>query len=163
MSVEYRNHDLFKCNADVIVNNTNTRGAMGAGLALQFKDRYPNYFKTYYFKAKQRLFLPGTISSYIIPNQEYQNQTRFIISFFSKDDWKEPSKLIWIITGLLELRTWLLKTEGIINIAMTLPGTGLGKLPDIRVADILEDILADVPITVIVCTSNKELLLRSVI
>ena len=38
---------IFETDANVLVNPVNTVGVMGAGLAKQFKDRYPKMFKSY--------------------------------------------------------------------------------------------------------------------
>ena len=39
--------DLFAAKVDALVNAVNTVGVMGKGLALAFKQRYPDYFAAY--------------------------------------------------------------------------------------------------------------------
>jgi O-acetyl-ADP-ribose deacetylase (regulator of RNase III) len=39
--------DIFYSKCDAIVNPVNTVGVMGAGLALQFKKRFPEMFEAY--------------------------------------------------------------------------------------------------------------------
>ena len=41
--IEYIEGDIFESPAQVIVNTVNTVGVMGKGLALSFKQRYPEY------------------------------------------------------------------------------------------------------------------------
>ena len=45
--VEYLVGDVLKSNADVILHQVNCKGKMGAGLALQIKNRYPFVYKQY--------------------------------------------------------------------------------------------------------------------
>lgn len=39
--------DLFNCGANILVNATNCEGIMGGGIALAFKERFPDMFKDY--------------------------------------------------------------------------------------------------------------------
>ena len=39
--------DMFKSDADVLVNATNAIGIMGGGLAIHFRRRYPGYYNSY--------------------------------------------------------------------------------------------------------------------
>ena len=45
--IEYIQGNIFDSPAQVIVNTVNTVGVMGKGLALSFKQRYPDMFKKY--------------------------------------------------------------------------------------------------------------------
>ncbi|MGI8307004.1 hypothetical protein [Saccharopolyspora hattusasensis] len=47
ISVQPAGADLFDSRADILVNPVNTRGVMGAGLTLQFKQRFPAMFGEY--------------------------------------------------------------------------------------------------------------------
>ncbi len=47
MSIEFRTGDIFESGADVLVNPVNCRGISGAGLALEFKRRFPIPQKVY--------------------------------------------------------------------------------------------------------------------
>lgn len=42
-----KNGDIFNSSCDYIINPVNTIGVMGKGLALQFKDKFPNNFLKY--------------------------------------------------------------------------------------------------------------------
>ena len=50
--LEFTSGDLFALDADILVNTVNCKGAMGAGIALAFKTRYPEMFKDYQRKCK---------------------------------------------------------------------------------------------------------------
>lgn len=78
--------------ADYRVNAVNCKGAMGKGIALEFKIRYPKMFDEYVRACWKKEIKPGHI-------WVYDN----IISFATKDDWRDPSRLAWIDSGLLDI------------------------------------------------------------
>ena len=43
--IEYTSGDILQCEADALVNTVNCVGVMGRGIALQFKNVYPENFK----------------------------------------------------------------------------------------------------------------------
>lgn len=45
--LSYTTGDIFRSGAQTLVNPVNCRGVMGAGLALAFKQRYPEMFAAY--------------------------------------------------------------------------------------------------------------------
>lgn len=47
MTIVFKTGDLLSQEADAIVNTVNCVGAMGKGIALQFKKAFPNNFKAY--------------------------------------------------------------------------------------------------------------------
>lgn len=48
MSIQFRTGDLFQSGAQTLVNATNTEGIMGGGIALAFKNRFPQMFEEYF-------------------------------------------------------------------------------------------------------------------
>lgn len=46
------NADIFTCEEDVIVHQTNCQGVMGSGVAKQLKQLYPEVFRAYYHYCK---------------------------------------------------------------------------------------------------------------
>lgn len=45
--INFLKGDLLKSDAQALVNAVNTVGVMGKGIALQFKNRYPENYKVY--------------------------------------------------------------------------------------------------------------------
>ena len=45
--IEYRSGDILKSEAEALVNTVNCVGVMGRGIALQFKNAFPENFKAY--------------------------------------------------------------------------------------------------------------------
>ena len=51
--------NMFDCQADALVNTVNCVGVMGAGVALQFKNRYPDMFQDYVRRCRRGQVRPG--------------------------------------------------------------------------------------------------------
>ena len=45
--IELKKGNLFDCPTEAIVNTINCVGVMGKGIALEFKNRYPENYKVY--------------------------------------------------------------------------------------------------------------------
>jgi O-acetyl-ADP-ribose deacetylase (regulator of RNase III) len=45
--IEYKHGDIFASEMQILVNPVNTVGIMGKGLALTFKNKYPEMFTEY--------------------------------------------------------------------------------------------------------------------
>lgn len=79
-----------------VVNTVNCVGAMGKGIALDFKLRFPEMFKEYQQICFRHLLKPGQI----LP---YTKSKPIILNFAIKDDWKDPSRVEWIEETLQSL------------------------------------------------------------
>lgn len=104
-----------------LVNTVNCVGAMGKGIALEFRRRFPEMFKQYQTDCKDKKLVPGRIYS-------YQSQDRLILNFAIKDDWKYPSKIAWIETCLKQFGAHY-KQKGINSIAFPWMGAENGGIP----------------------------------
>jgi O-acetyl-ADP-ribose deacetylase (regulator of RNase III) len=117
--------DLFGSGAEILVNAVNTRGVMGAGLARQFKQRYPSMFASYRDRCQLGLVQIGAIDVHVL---EDESSSRVIIANFpTKEHWRDPSKLQWIESGLVALRRVIVES-GARSIAVPPLGCGLGGL-----------------------------------
>lgn len=87
--------NLFESNAKTLVNTVNCVGVMGKGIAQQFKNAYPDMFKDYVEKCKAGEVKPGV--PYIYKNDASKIS---IINFPTKDHWRLPALLQYIIQGL---------------------------------------------------------------
>jgi O-acetyl-ADP-ribose deacetylase (regulator of RNase III) len=59
--------NLLESKAEALVNTVNTVGVMGKGIALQFKERFPENFKVYKKAADQKELQIGKL---LIVNEE---------------------------------------------------------------------------------------------
>lgn len=89
MSYIEKRGNIFNSNAMAVVNTVNCVGAMGKGIALDFKLRYPEMFREYQKICFKHLLKPGQI----LP---YTKSSPIILNFAIKDDWKDPSRVEWI-------------------------------------------------------------------
>ena len=113
--------NIFNTKAMAVVNTVNCVGAMGKGIALDFKLRYPEMFKEYQRICFQHLLKPGQI----LP---YKKSSPIILNVAIKDDWKEPSKIEWIEETLKKFVDNY-KKLGITSVAFPWMGAMNGGLP----------------------------------
>ena len=85
--------DLFESPAKVLVNTVNTVGAMGKGIALNYKRVYPEMFKQYQYFCEQNLFDIGQLWL-------YKTSHKWILNFPTKKDWRNKSTVEYIEAGL---------------------------------------------------------------
>jgi O-acetyl-ADP-ribose deacetylase (regulator of RNase III) len=117
--------DLLRAPVEALVNAVNTVGVMGKGLALAFKQRFPDSFHSYAVACKDGEVSVGRM--FVTRNLELVGP-RLIIHFPTKQDWRQPSKIEWIESGLADLRN-VVVANGIRSIAIPRLGCGLGGLP----------------------------------
>lgn len=86
--------DVFQSKMQVLVNTVNCVGAMGRGIAKEFKEKYPAMFEDYKNRCASRELKTGGPYLYKI------DETRWILNFPTKYHWANDSKLEWIEDGL---------------------------------------------------------------
>lgn len=91
--------NLFDSKADIYCNTVNCVQVMGKGIALQFKQRYPQYFLDYLDACRRGYIKPG---KFFCSHTGHENPQQ-IWSCATKDHWRNPSKLEWIESLLKEL------------------------------------------------------------
>lgn len=133
--IRYTKGDIFDSGADCIVNTVNCDGYMGKGIAYQFKKRYPNNNIKYEEVCRARKLRPGQILPYV------ENGTT-IINFPTKDEWRKPSKMEYIQSGLDALIKELPKLS-VKTIALPPLGCGNGGLDWQEVKNLIEKKLAN--------------------
>jgi len=111
---------LFSSSAQTLVNTVNCKGVMGAGIAKEFKRRWPRMFKVYRAACERGDIKIGYPLLCLM-------RERWVLNFPTKDHWKRPSKLEYIERGLTSViahhEEW-----GIESIAFPQLGTTLGGL-----------------------------------
>lgn len=128
--IKFVKGDILKSKCDVLVNPVNCVGVMGAGLALQFKKKYPDMFKEYYRMCKNKLLNPCVIHWYDLRQDKMYCEftpPNYIFNFPTKKHWKEPSRIEYIERGLDNLNElmWSFECE---SVAIPKLGCGLGNL-----------------------------------
>lgn len=130
--LEFSQGDMFKASADIRVNTVNCVGVMGAGVALAFKQRYPEMFKDYQSASKDGQIRPGRMHVWKSLEGDW------IINFPTKRDWRDPSRYEDIEAGLDDLRAYL-EIVGPVTVALPALGCGHGGLDWDRVSAMIRD------------------------
>ncbi len=139
--IELSHGNLLDADVEAIVNTVNCVGVMGKGLALQFKQRFPENFRQYQQACQSGEAKAGQML--IVPTGRLINP-RYIINFPTKRHWKNPSRLEDIQTGLQALIAEV-KRLGVRSIAVPPLGCGNGGLDWTRVAPLIESAFAELP------------------
>ena len=122
--ITYHKGNLLDAPVDALVNTVNTVGVMGKGIALMFKEAFPENFRVYEDACKRKDVRVGRM--FVTESSRFDGP-RWIINFPSKKHWRQPSKLEWIIEGLTDLRR-VIADNGIRSIALPPLGCGNGGL-----------------------------------
>lgn len=133
--------DIFESRCLTIVNTVNCMGVMGKGIALEFKKRYPGMFLDYVNKCNAGQVKTGT--PYVFDNVDGTK----ILVFPTKDHWRSPSRLSYVVDGL----DWFVenyKKFNITSIAFPPLGCGNGGLSWSVVGPIMYQKLRKLPIEV---------------
>ncbi len=118
--IELTTRNIFDSDKDVLVCPVNCYGVMGKGLALQFKQFYPEMYLKYKDICQQGLLIPGKL-------WKGNGLTKDVLCFPTKLGWWKPSTEEYIEAGLEKfVNTY--KSKNIESIAFPLLGAGCGML-----------------------------------
>jgi O-acetyl-ADP-ribose deacetylase (regulator of RNase III)/uncharacterized protein YwgA len=113
--------DILKSNAQTLVNTVNCVGIMGKGIALEFKEQFPDMFNDYVERCNRnevRLGKPYLYKRLTPP---------WILNFPTKGHWRSVSRIEDIVKGLKYLFEHY-KEWGIRSLAVPPLGCGQGQL-----------------------------------
>lgn len=139
--IEFKQGNLLEADVEALVNTVNCVGVMGKGIALQFKQAFPDNFRQYERACRANEVQPGkmfSVSTGSLFNPKY------IINFPTKRHWKGKSRLEDIQAGLKALIAEV-KHLGICSIGIPPLGCGNGGLEWSQVKPIIESAFAELP------------------
>jgi O-acetyl-ADP-ribose deacetylase (regulator of RNase III) len=122
--IEFRTGDILTADVEAFVNTVNCVGIMGRGVALQFKNQFPENFKVYKAACARNEIQPGTM--FVFETRTLTNP-KFIINFPTKRHWRGKSRMEDIESGLKALGE-VIRARRIRSIAIPPLGSGLGGL-----------------------------------
>lgn len=122
--IEYRRGDILDAEAEALVNTVNCVGVMGRGIALQFKNAFPENFKAYAMACKREQVQPGRM---FVFETGRLTPPRYIINFPTKRHWRGKSRIEDIEAGLAALVAEV-RARRIRSLALPPLGSGLGGL-----------------------------------
>lgn len=131
MDIIFTTGDIFESSAKCLVNPVNTKGVSGKGLALAFKNNFPNSYIAYRTTCLEDKFHIGDILV-------FEENDKIIYFFPTKDHWKYPSKLEYIEKGLNTLINVFINSR-YDSLAIPPLGCGLGGLDYLTVRDLIID------------------------
>ena len=138
--ITYQRGNLLEDDAQALVNTVNTVGAMGKGIALQFKQRFPANFVAYAQGCKLGQMQTGRM---FVSEPGELTGPRWLVNFPTKQHWRDPSRLEWVVDGLQDLRGFLMS-----NAVQSIALPGLGGLPWGAVRGHIEAALGDLAVDV---------------
>ena len=128
--------NLLKAKAEALVNTVNTVGVMGKGIALMFKDAFPDNFKAYAAACKRGEVEVGRM--FVHQRQDWVGGPRWIVNFPTKKHWRNPSEVEWVREGLKDLKSFILDKD-VRSIALPPLGSGNGGLDWLAVRSLIEE------------------------
>ena len=122
--IEFTTGDILSSDAEALVNTVNCVGIMGRGIALQFKNNFPENFKAYEAACARDEVKPGKM---FVFETRMLTGPKYIVNFPTKRHWKGKSRIEDIDSGLKALAEEI-RNRGILSIAVQPLGSGLGGL-----------------------------------
>lgn len=127
MNIEYRQGDLFaQPDLKAIAHGVNCQGAMGKGIALQFKARWPDMYQEYATRCQLGALKVGDVFVWETPELTVYNLA-------TQPDWRHSATLD-NIRKCTERMAFIAKRDGITRVGVPRIGAGLGGLAWIAVA-----------------------------
>ena len=139
-----RQGNLFSSRAEALVNTVNTVGVMGKGVALQFRERFPENYELYRKACKDGQVQIGKM---LVTETNRIEGPRWIINFPTKKHWKGRSQYEFIKAGLVDL-VRVIKEKGIRSLAIPPLGAGHGGLNWNRVQQMIAASLEMLPVDI---------------
>ncbi len=127
MNLKILHGDIFDSPCRFLVNPVNCDGIMGKGLALEFKNKYPEIFVPYIKECAKKENPLRVMSDNPFQICDTESE-KFVINFATKMHWRDPSKIEYIRHGLDLLVTKAIPAYGIDSIAFPALGCGCGGL-----------------------------------
>ena len=148
MSVEFVSGDLFKNEyaCDAFSHGCNTIGAMGAGIASGFKQRYPQMYDQYKWLCQSKQFNPGDVFFWFEPFKPS------VLNLASQVGVGSCAKLEYIEKCFERIESRY-NDWGIKKLAMPRIGAGLGGLDWQDVKSLIEKIFTNSRLVVMVYES----------
>jgi len=121
-----RTGNLFNTDAKIIGHGVNVDGLMGAGIAVQFRIRYPKNYQNYKQDCLNKLLVPGSMNGMI-------EDGKAVFNFASQDRPGAHAQYKWLFGSLYDGLTFMSKNQGFVStygdtIAIPEIGCGIGGL-----------------------------------
>jgi len=92
--ITYAKGNLLESPAEALVNAVNTVGVMGKGIALMFKQAFPENYEAYSVACKAGEVAVGHM--FVTERRPDAGGPRWIVNFPTKKHFRKPSRIEWI-------------------------------------------------------------------
>jgi len=129
-NVELATGDLLDAPADALCNPVNLVGAMGRGLALQFRTRWPASYRAYRAVLRSGLLRSGRVHAHALADG------RHVLHCPTKNHWRDPSPIALVRATINAIGPCCAR-HNIRSVAVPPLGCGLGGLEWTQVRELL--------------------------
>ena len=136
--------NIFTSECQTLVNTVNCVGVMGAGVALEFKLRYPAMFDRYVVLCRERRLSIGKLWLYRPSTAEGPH---WVLNFPTKKHWRYPSREQYLHAGLRNFVDTY-RRRRIESVAFPTLGASNGGIPEETSVGIMREYLGGVDIDV---------------
>jgi O-acetyl-ADP-ribose deacetylase (regulator of RNase III) len=141
MPIHYISGDLFanEHHAEALAHGCNCKGSMGAGIAVEFRERYPAMYEEYRrrCKATPRELNPGDVFLWKAEDRPW------VFNLATQENyWRSRATYETVERALREMRSQA-GAEDIHSLAMPRIGTGYGGLSWKKVREVIERVCGD--------------------
>lgn len=139
--------NLFDSQYQTFGVTVNAFGAMGAGIALECRQRFPEVYENYAAACAKRHFEVNQLLLTKLDESRYFGQDKQVLCILTKYHWRQPSRYSIVEESLQAIRKDY-KRLHIESLAIPLLGCGLGGLNPDRVKAMTETYLGELPLKV---------------
>jgi O-acetyl-ADP-ribose deacetylase (regulator of RNase III) len=139
MPVVFTKGDLFATEGlTAYAHGCNCAGAMGAGIAIEFRKRWPRMYEEYALRCADRRFQLGDVFV-------WSEDGATIYNLGTQAHWRKKAQIPALARALRAMTT-LATNAGIERIGLPRIGAGLGGLDWVRVKRVLAEVGAETPV-----------------
>lgn len=142
LSVEFRVGDLFAADLPTIGHGCNCAGAMGRGIAVEFRRRWPEMYAEYERRCADGSFTLGEVFA-------WDAGDRVVFNLATQRTWRTKAELWAIDAAVRKMIAWA-ESHGVAAIGLPRIGSGLGGLDWPEVARTLEAAAASSDVRLVV-------------
>ncbi len=121
--IHFAKGNILEASVEALVNTVNTVGVMGKGIALAFKNEFPDNYKIYKKTCENKELKIGNL----LVTQTGRLTPKYIVNFPTKQHWRGRSKIEYIEDGIKSL-VKVIQEKEIKSIAVPPLGCGNGGL-----------------------------------
>lgn len=144
-----REGDIFDTDAMAIGHGVNTAGFMGAGIAAQFKDRFPFMYEAYRRMCEISILHPGGVYPYT------REDGRIVYNIASQDRPGANATYDFLLSGVSRTLSHA-EMHGIPVVALPRIGSGIGGLDEAYVEGILFSLARTSPVDIELWTYRSD-------